>query len=546
MVLLAGRYELAEPLGTGGMAQVNAARDRVLDRRVAVKLIHPGQLRDPVSRERFAREAKAAAALHHPNTVAVFDYGDDDGRPFIVMELVDGPSLADRLSSGGPLSVDETTRIGGAVLAGLAAAHERGLVHRDVKPSNILLPGDGGVKLADFGIATIADPSATLTSAGQVIGTPRYLPPECAGGQRATPASDVYSLGAVLYECLAGKAPFDAETPVAIAVAHRNEPVPSLTAAAPQTPPAVASVIERALTKEPADRYSDGAEMREALAGAVGMAATTAGTALAGVPGVAATQVLTPDGGDITAVADPDDRRPGWPWLLAVVLVVAVVTAAAVVLALRDGDQTAGDGTGDSADSAAGADEETSDEPADPADGEDEAADEDEADDPGDDPQGGVSDLDGLIDAAAAGDALGEKGDDLLDDLRDLRSDPDSEQAWELIEEIADWMANGELDPEIGTTAVTVLEAEFRPADPALEPVSRLLADVAISLPEWGEKGDDLLDDLTELLATGPPGQQMQRARDLTDEIQKWESDGELDPNRAADARAVLDPLTSP
>ncbi|MFW6205414.1 MAG: serine/threonine-protein kinase, partial [Actinomycetota bacterium] len=210
MTVLADRYELAWPLGSGGMAQVYAAYDRVLQRQVAIKLINDAHVRDPEGVERFAREARLAAGLQHPNTVAVFDVGDADGRPFIVMELVEGRTLADRLRDEGRLPPHETVAIADAVLSGLGAAHDRGMVHRDVKPSNILLPAEGGVKLADFGIATVGG-AADLTGVGQVVGTPRYLAPERATGQPATPASDVYAVGAIMYECLAGRPVFQAE-----------------------------------------------------------------------------------------------------------------------------------------------------------------------------------------------------------------------------------------------------------------------------------------------------------------------------------------------
>lgn len=265
MAVLARRYEVVEPLGSGGMGLVLAAYDRLLERPVAIKLIHENYLRDPVSRERFWREAKAAAGLSHPNTVAVYDLGEDAGRPFIVMELVDGSTLAERLDNG-RLAMQEVIGFSRGVLAGLGAAHERGIVHRDVKPSNILVSTDGAAKLADFGIAAVvADAETRLTRTGQVVGTPRYQAPECAAGKQATPASDLYSLGVVIYECLAGRAPFEEETPLAMALAHQRYPVPPLTSIAPNVPPALAAVVERALAKDPANRYSDAGAMRRAL-----------------------------------------------------------------------------------------------------------------------------------------------------------------------------------------------------------------------------------------------------------------------------------------
>jgi eukaryotic-like serine/threonine-protein kinase len=266
MAVLANRYELGDALGAGGMARVVSAYDNVLHRDVAIKLIHDSSAGDPTSRERMLREARAAAGLHHPNTVAVFDAGEADGRPFIVMERVVGWSLGDRLQDEGPLSVADTLAIADAVLAALQAAHARGLVHRDVKPSNILLPDSGGVKLADFGIAkALAETSAGLTSTGQLLGTPRYLAPEQVAGRPASPASDLYSLAVVLYQCLTGEPPFMAETPLAEALAHQREPVPEVAKAAPHVPAAVARTVERALAKEPSERFADAAAMRRAL-----------------------------------------------------------------------------------------------------------------------------------------------------------------------------------------------------------------------------------------------------------------------------------------
>ncbi|NDL57511.1 serine/threonine-protein kinase [Phytoactinopolyspora mesophila] len=266
MAVLADRYELGEPLGAGGMARVVTAYDHVLHRDVAVKLIHDAYAGDPTSRERMLREARAAAGLQHPNTVSVFDAGEADGRPFIVMERVIGRSLAHRLHDEGALSVADTISIADAVLSALGAAHSRGLVHRDVKPSNILLPDSGGVKLADFGIAkALAETSAGLTSTGQLLGTPRYLSPEQVAGRPASPASDLYALGVVLYECLTGEPPFKAETPLAEALAHQREPVPAIAQSAPHAPAALARTLERALAKEPSDRFTDADAMRRAL-----------------------------------------------------------------------------------------------------------------------------------------------------------------------------------------------------------------------------------------------------------------------------------------
>src|SRR5512146_3557176 len=197
--LVAGRYRLLEPLGRGAMSAVRAADDLELGRRVAVKTLSPS-----ADRQRFEREARAVAALSHANIVALYDYGESDGRPFMVLECLQGGSLEDRLGSGQPLPDAETRRITADVAAGLAHAHERGLVHRDLKPANILFDAEGRAKIADFGIARIAG-GESLTAAGTVLGTAAYISPEQAAGEPATPASDVYSFGAILYRMLTGR-----------------------------------------------------------------------------------------------------------------------------------------------------------------------------------------------------------------------------------------------------------------------------------------------------------------------------------------------------
>jgi eukaryotic-like serine/threonine-protein kinase len=350
--VLADRYELQELLGSGGMARVHAARDRRLGRRVAVKLVREDLVGDGRSRERLLREARSAASFHHPNSVAVFDVGEHDRQPFIVMELIDGESLADRLSREGRLRPAEVVGIGVGVLAALEAAHERGLVHRDIKPANVLLPQPGGVKLADFGIAkAVADTAGGLTAVGDVMGTPNYLSPEQAAGQSAVPASDLYALGVVLYECLAGRPPFSGENPLAVALAHQREPTPPLRRVAPDVPEDLAAVVEQALAKDLAVRFADAPAMRRALEGLADPAAAPT-VALAEAPAHAATTVLMPDDGDeagpypATAVlpadaepsgevaseeAPPLRRRRTWLLLLVLALVLAGLLAAGLL-----------------------------------------------------------------------------------------------------------------------------------------------------------------------------------------------------------------------
>ena len=265
--LFAGRYALGRLLGAGGAGKVFAARDERLHRDVAVKLV-PTARAEPIARQRFVREARSAAAFTHPNAVALYDAGEADDSLYLVMELVDGESLAERLAAHGPLGPAESERIMAGVLSALTAAHEAGIVHRDVKPGNVLLGVDGAVKLADFGIAKRLDDAAgDVTVVGDIIGTPKYLAPELVGGQPATASSDVYAAGAVLFEMLAGRPPFDAETPLATALAHRDHPVPDVGALRP-VPERLAGVVRTAMAKDPAHRFASADVMKAAMTGA--------------------------------------------------------------------------------------------------------------------------------------------------------------------------------------------------------------------------------------------------------------------------------------
>jgi serine/threonine protein kinase len=263
--LLGDRYELVSPLATGGMGQVWRAQDRLLKRQVAVKVLRGDVSGDPAFVARFRAEAQHTAALAHPNIAAVFDYGEvpDDGehRAYLVMELVDGEPLSALLQREPRLPVPLTLSILRQVAGALAAAHAAGVVHRDVKPANVLVLPDGRVKITDFGIASSAD-SLPLTRTGQVIGTAHYLSPEQAEGAKATPASDVYAAGAVAYECLAGRRPFDGESAVQIALMQIRDTPPPLP---PDVPAQVRALVERAMAKDPAQRFTDGAALRAAV-----------------------------------------------------------------------------------------------------------------------------------------------------------------------------------------------------------------------------------------------------------------------------------------
>jgi serine/threonine protein kinase len=267
--VIAGRYRLGEPLGLGGMASVRAADDLELGRRVAVKI-----LAGDADRRRFDREARAVAALSHPNIVQVFDFGESDHGPFIVLELMEGGTLEDRLAAGEPLPDAETARIAREVAAGLAYAHERGLVHRDLKPANVLFDLEGRAKLTDFGIARFASAGTTLTEAGTILGTASYISPEQARGEPVGPASDVYSFGVILYRMLTGRLPFEGDSALAVASLHAHEEAPPLAGIRPDAPARLESTTMAALTKDPADRPSDGTALAAELEGVGSIRAT--------------------------------------------------------------------------------------------------------------------------------------------------------------------------------------------------------------------------------------------------------------------------------
>jgi eukaryotic-like serine/threonine-protein kinase len=258
--VLSGRYRLESKLGSGGMSTVYRALDEVLDRPVAIKLLHREISEEADQLERFRREARAAARLSHPNLVGVIDAGEDDGRPYIVFEYVEGRTLKRRIQEEGPLPVDEAVAYAIEIGRGLTAAHARKLVHRDVKPQNVLIDPDGRAKVTDFGIARSLEAKG-LTATGRVVGTTDYVSPEQAMGEDVDERSDAYSLGVVLYEMLTGDVPFRAETQVGVAMKHVNEPMPDVQARRPEVSAAVAAVVDRATTKDPRDRYGTVAEM---------------------------------------------------------------------------------------------------------------------------------------------------------------------------------------------------------------------------------------------------------------------------------------------
>jgi serine/threonine-protein kinase len=276
--VLSGRYKLDSKLGSGGMSTVYLAHDETLERWVAVKLLHREISDQPDQLERFRREARAVAQLSHPNVVSVIDAGEDGGHPYIVFEYVSGETLKQRIDRLGRLPLDEAAAYAIETGRGLAAAHARKLIHRDVKPQNVLIDAEGRAKVTDFGIARSLE-SDGLTKTGRVLGTTDYVSPEQAMGQEVDARSDVYSLGVLLYEMLTGRPPFEADSLVGVAMKHVNEPMPDVQEKRPDASSALAAVVERSTLKEPKKRYSDMGAMLADLEGALEVEVSRSGTA---------------------------------------------------------------------------------------------------------------------------------------------------------------------------------------------------------------------------------------------------------------------------
>ncbi|MDX6467752.1 MAG: eukaryotic-like serine/threonine-protein kinase [Gaiellaceae bacterium] len=322
--LITGRYRVERPLGHGAMSTVDLALDLQLDREVALKRLAENLARDDDLRARFQREARLAARLAHPNVVRIYDVGeDDDGRPFIAMEYVEGETLAEAVARRGPLPPREVAELGIQACRALAAAHEAGLVHRDVKPQNLLLRSDGVLKLGDFGVAVGLE-GTRLTMVGTVLGTAAYLAPEQARGEEVTAAADVYGLGAVLYELLTGTPP---RTPATLAELTKATviPVPR------DAPPELARVVMRCLAAEPNDRPASAAELAGELAATNPDAQTLP---LPGHPSLRATEIIAPAPRARAAGASAR-RRPRTAVILAAAAAVAVL--AGVIAALASG-----------------------------------------------------------------------------------------------------------------------------------------------------------------------------------------------------------------
>lgn len=328
--MLANRYRLDAPIGEGAFASAYRATDTKLLRTVAVKILRAHHAADDAFSTRFAREAQAAAQVSHPNVVQVHDYGTDGEQMFIVMHYVSGPTLAEYMRRDERLSVSEVVRIVSQILDGLAAIHARGIVHRDIKPQNVLLEEDLTPKLGDFGVASSSQ-AMTLTQTGMTIGTAAYMAPEQATGDQAGPQADLYSVGVVLYELLTGRLPFSGASPVQVMYQHVNNEPPHPRQINGDIPPALEAVILRALAKHPGDRYPDAESMRHAL-----LNASVESDNMYAAPPVAYSDQPTAINRGAPPPAGPPPRttegeRSRWPFalvFLAVILAVVAVLAA--------------------------------------------------------------------------------------------------------------------------------------------------------------------------------------------------------------------------
>jgi serine/threonine-protein kinase len=343
--VLAGRYELQELVGTGGMSSVFRAHDRVLERTVALKVLHQRLTADNEYVERFRREARMVAGLSHQNIVTVIDRDEDDGVPFIVFEFVPGENLKQLVQRAGPLPVERALTIAIQIARGLAFAHANGFVHRDVKPQNVLL-NDGQAKVTDFGIARALDVKSGVTQTGTVLGTSDYIAPEQAQGRPVDEHTDVYSLGVVLYELLTGELPFSGDNFVAVAMRHINEPPPSVRAKRPEVPPPVDAAIQKALAKDPSARFATMADFgRDLEASLAEVRAADGNSPTMVIPPAPPAAAAAPAPHPAPPARRPRRRFPLVP-LLVLLLLVAAAAAVAGYLLLRDNGTNAGPSSG--------------------------------------------------------------------------------------------------------------------------------------------------------------------------------------------------------
>src|SRR5437763_6017153 len=345
-----GRDRIVRKLGTGGMADVYLAEDQELGRRVAIKILNARHAADDSFIERFRREAKNAAGLSHPNIVSIYDRGTAEDTYYIAMEYLDGRSLKELIVSRGPAPIKIAVEYARQILAAVGFAHRHGIVHRDIKPHNVLVGPEGRLKVTDFGIARSG--ASQMTEVGSIIGTAQYLSPEQARGAPVDQTSDLYSLGVVLYELLTGQVPFTGDTPLEIAMKHLSEPPKAPSELRPEVPHDLDLVVLRALAKDPSDRYESAEEMDTDLervlqglpVGDETAAAATAVLSGAGAIAAAPTSIIarppsatpqrpappgaTPPAGYYGYEGPPRRRRPVWPWVLAVLLLAAAGVAA--------------------------------------------------------------------------------------------------------------------------------------------------------------------------------------------------------------------------
>jgi eukaryotic-like serine/threonine-protein kinase len=317
--VLDDRYDVVRRLGSGGMGEVYLARDRVLGRDVALKVLRKQYAGDDEFAERFKREAMSAASLSHPNIIQVYDRGEtEEGSSYIAMEYVPGGTLKERISREGPLEAADAAGLGAQVAEALGAAHDRGMVHRDIKPQNVLLGARGGAKVGDFGIAR-AGSSATISKTGSVMGTAGYMSPEQALGKPATPKSDLYSLGVVLYEALTGELPYTADNPIAVSMKHVNEPLRPPIELNPRIPRGMNALVTKLLAKDPEDRYANADELADDLWRVNrGLEPVLAGVGMKQGPRTQRTALTSPN---VTSEMQrprpvPYRRRRRLPWLL--------------------------------------------------------------------------------------------------------------------------------------------------------------------------------------------------------------------------------------
>lgn len=361
-VSFGGRYELQSRIAIGGMGEVWEATDHVIGRTVAIKILKDEYMGDPGFLERFRAEARHAALVNHEGIASVFDYGEENGSAYLVMELVPGEALSTILERDGALNADKTLDIVAQTASALQAAHAAGLVHRDIKPGNLLITPDGRVKITDFGIARIAD-QVPLTATGQVMGTVQYLSPEQASGHPASPATDTYSLGIVAYECLAGRRPFTGESQVAIAMAQINEQPPPLP---PTVPIPVQNLVMAMIAKKPSDRPSSSATVARAAqalrrgdlnSAAIAVPAIATGGIAAdddatrmlstgddGTTRLLPTTAQVPTGAEAAALDEgaKKKKRSPWTWpLIALIALLVIVLVGTVFALMNPGDSDA-------------------------------------------------------------------------------------------------------------------------------------------------------------------------------------------------------------